>query len=185
MRRSVHASLRDFLSLGPAKDRPLVWRARVVEVAFDDEADAFLNINTLDELTGWSAADDAAPAAAAPAAAALRGGLVPVLPGLERIESFRARHDPMAARIPAHVSLVFPFGSVLTPLQLETHVRRIVSRWPPIPVTFRHVRMHANEFVFLMASRGAARSTALHDRLYTRSLRPHLRPSFRTSRISP
>ena len=102
----------------------------------------------------------------------------PSFPGLERIESFRARHDPMAARIPAHVSLVFPFGSVLSPLQLETHVRRIVSAWPPIPVTFRHVRMHANEFVFLMASRGAAAIAALHDRLYTRSLRPHLRPEF-------
>ena len=102
----------------------------------------------------------------------------PSFPGLERIESFRARHDPMASRIPAHVSLVFPFGSVLTPLQLETHVRRIVSAWPPIPVTFPRVRMHANEFVFLMASRGAAAIAALHDRLYTRSLRPHLRPEF-------
>jgi 2'-5' RNA ligase len=42
-------------------------------------------------------------------------------------------------------------------------------------VTFRRVRMEANEFVFLMVSRGAASVTALHDKLYTRSLAPHLR----------
>jgi 2'-5' RNA ligase len=102
----------------------------------------------------------------------------PTFPGIERIEAFRARHDPVASLIPAHLSLVFPFATVLTPLQLETHVRRIVSAWPPIPVTFRNVHMHANEFVFLTASRGAAALTELHDRLYTRSLRLHLRPEF-------
>src|SRR5438309_6486916 len=46
MRRSVHASLTQFLARGERKiDR---WYASlaVVEVAFDDEAEAFLNINT-------------------------------------------------------------------------------------------------------------------------------------------
>ena len=102
----------------------------------------------------------------------------PRFQGLEAIEAFRARHDPMAALIPAHVSLVFPFGTALKRLQVETHVRRVVSRWPAIPVSFRAVRMEANEFVFLMASRGAEAIVGLHDALYTRSLRPHLRPEF-------
>ena len=99
----------------------------------------------------------------------------PSFEGIERIEAFRRRHDPVAHLIPAHLSLVFPFPTAHTRLQVETHVQRIVSRWPPIPVSFRRVRMEANEFVFLMASRGAASVTALHDKLYTRSLRPHLR----------
>jgi len=102
----------------------------------------------------------------------------PSFGGIERVEALRARHDPAARHIPAHVSLVFPFGTALTPLQLETHVRRIASGWPTIPVTFRAVRPYANEFVFLMAARGAASVTALHDKLYTRSLRPHLRREF-------
>jgi 2'-5' RNA ligase len=95
--------------------------------------------------------------------------------GIERIENFRGRHDPMAAHIPAHLSLVFPFHCAHSRLQVETHVRRVVSRWPPIPVSFRAARLCANEFVFLMASRGAAAITTLHDNLYTRSLQPHLR----------
>jgi len=50
MRRSVQGSLTDFLASGQRKiDR---WYAAlaVVEVPFDDEADAFLNINTREEL---------------------------------------------------------------------------------------------------------------------------------------
>jgi len=52
MRREVHASLAAFLASGQRKiDR---WYAalRVAEVAFDDEAEAFANINTRDELAG-------------------------------------------------------------------------------------------------------------------------------------
>ena len=50
MRRTVHPSLEAFLARGERKiDR---WYASlaVVEVPFDDEADAFLNINTREEL---------------------------------------------------------------------------------------------------------------------------------------
>ena len=99
----------------------------------------------------------------------------PGFDGIDRIEAFRRRHDPAFPLIPAQLSLVFPFPTALTRLQVETHVHRVVSRWPPIPVTFRRVRMQANEFVFLMAARGAASITALHDKLYTRSFQPHLR----------
>lgn len=99
----------------------------------------------------------------------------PRFEGLEEVEAFRARHDPMAALIPAHLTLVFPFPTALTRLQVETHVKRVAARWPAIPVSFRAPRMHANEFVFLMASRGAQAVTALHDRLYSRSLLPYLR----------
>ena len=99
----------------------------------------------------------------------------PSFEGVERIEAFRARHDSVASDIAAHLTLVFPFPTAHTRLQVETHVNRVVSRWPRIPVAFRRVRMHANEFLFLMASRGAASITALHDKLYTRSFAPHLR----------
>jgi 2'-5' RNA ligase len=99
----------------------------------------------------------------------------PRFDGIERVEAFRKRHDPACALIAAHLSLVFPFPTALSRLQVETHVQRIVSRWPPVPVTFRRVRTEANEFVFLMAQRGAASIKGLHDRLYTRSLGPHLR----------
>jgi len=58
MRRAVHASLREFLGRGERKIDKWYAALRMVEVAFDDEADAFLNINTVAELAAleppWS-----------------------------------------------------------------------------------------------------------------------------------
>jgi len=50
MRRSVHASLGQFLASGQRKIDKWYAALSVVEVAFDDEAGAFANINTRDEL---------------------------------------------------------------------------------------------------------------------------------------
>ena len=52
MRRGVHASLREFLASGQRKIDKWYAGLGVVEVAFDDEPDAFANINTRDELAG-------------------------------------------------------------------------------------------------------------------------------------
>ena len=52
MRREVHASLAAFLASGQRKIDKWYASLSVVEVAFDDEADAFANINTRDELAG-------------------------------------------------------------------------------------------------------------------------------------
>ena len=51
MRRTVHASLRQFLGSGQRKIDKWYGALRVVEVAFDDEAQAFMNINTRSELS--------------------------------------------------------------------------------------------------------------------------------------
>jgi molybdopterin-guanine dinucleotide biosynthesis protein A len=50
MRRDVHESLRQFLASGQRKIDKWYSVLKVVEVPFDDEADAFLNINTREEL---------------------------------------------------------------------------------------------------------------------------------------
>jgi molybdopterin-guanine dinucleotide biosynthesis protein A len=50
MRRGVHASLVQFLSGGQRKIDKWYGALKVIEVAFDDEAEAFLNINTREEL---------------------------------------------------------------------------------------------------------------------------------------
>lgn len=52
MRREVHASLTAFLASGQRKIDKWYASLSVAEVAFDDEADAFANINTRDELAG-------------------------------------------------------------------------------------------------------------------------------------
>ncbi len=43
----------------------------------------------------------------------------PNFDGIGKIEAFRRRHDPAADLIPAHLSLVFPFPTALTRLQID------------------------------------------------------------------
>jgi molybdopterin-guanine dinucleotide biosynthesis protein A len=50
MKRQVRESLEAFLAAGGRKIDAWYAALKVVEVSFDDEADAFRNINTLDEL---------------------------------------------------------------------------------------------------------------------------------------
>ena len=52
MKREVRESLEAFLASGGRKIDTWYAALKVVEVSFDDEADAFRNINTLDELKG-------------------------------------------------------------------------------------------------------------------------------------
>jgi len=52
MRREVHESLRDFLGSGQRKIDRWYPRLRATIVGFDDEAEAFRNINTREELDG-------------------------------------------------------------------------------------------------------------------------------------
>ena len=99
----------------------------------------------------------------------------PTAPATSNIEAFRAQHDPLAAKIPAHLTLVFPFPCTLTATQIASHTRRIVAKWPPLPVVFRDVEGLLDEFILLMARERAEALTALHDELYTGVLRNFLR----------
>jgi molybdenum cofactor guanylyltransferase len=61
VRRDVRPHLEAFLTGGGRKIDAWYSTLRVVEVAFDDEADAFRNINTADELTAAEAARGPSP----------------------------------------------------------------------------------------------------------------------------
>jgi 2'-5' RNA ligase len=91
------------------------------------------------------------------------------------IERFRAAHDPLAATLAAHVTLVFPFASTLGAVQVAAHVRRALARWPVLPVRFEGLGHFHGDWVYVRMSLGAAAVTALHDRLYRGALAPFLR----------
>ncbi|MEP7156498.1 MAG: 2'-5' RNA ligase family protein [Betaproteobacteria bacterium] len=91
------------------------------------------------------------------------------------IEPFRRRHDPLADALPAHVTLVFPFPTNLTVIQLASHIRRIVGNWPSLPVSFRDIEGIMEEWMLLMVRERADAIVALHDKLYRGILRNYLR----------
>ena len=93
----------------------------------------------------------------------------------EDIERFRAAHDPLAAALRAHVTLVFPFASTLGGVQVAAHVRRALARWPVLPVRLEGLGHFHADWIYLRMTQGHAAVTALHDRLYRGALAPFLR----------
>jgi 2'-5' RNA ligase len=97
---------------------------------------------------------------------------------LDAIEALRSRYDPLARVLPAHVTLVFPFASTLSALQVATHAKRIASRWPVLPIRLAGVGAYTGEWVHVRVTRGRDALIELHDRLYRRALAPFLRREF-------
>jgi 2'-5' RNA ligase len=94
------------------------------------------------------------------------------------IESIRARHDPQAPRIGAHVSLVFP--TILSRRTVEMQAARIVRISQPIKFVLRRAAVvedsiGAGGHVFLLPEEGRDQIVQLHDRLYEGALQPHIR----------
>jgi 2'-5' RNA ligase len=95
------------------------------------------------------------------------------------IESFRRHHDPQASRIAAHFTLFFPADVAAETLDATIAAAVRLAR----PVSFSISRADAStdavthrNHVVLVPGEGAAEITDLHDRLYSGSLRAHLRP---------
>ena len=98
---------------------------------------------------------------------------------LARIETLRHRHDPRAAIIPAHVTLVFPFET--DDLSgITDHINQVIADHGPIALrlsAYLAVRAHddSQSHIFLVPDQGRAEIEALHDALYEGLLAGHLR----------
>jgi 2'-5' RNA ligase len=93
------------------------------------------------------------------------------------IESVRARHDPQAARIGVHFTLVFPADA--SPAEVAAEVSAVARSAKPIPFTIHRARAVGDGVggggrVFLEPDEGRDEIATLHDRLYQGVLRPHL-----------
>ena len=87
--------------------------------------------------------------------------------------SVRDRLDPLARKVPAHVTLVFPFESAMSDFELETHLRELVAQSPRFSVVFQGITAYENEYLFLNIRRGNDEVMQLHDVLYSGALAMH------------
>jgi len=94
------------------------------------------------------------------------------------IEAVRRIHDPQAARIAVHFTLVFPLDGLADDLQSEMEAVARASQ--PIQFAIGHAAAVPDRFsravhVFLVPEDGGAEIAGLHDLLYAGRLRGHLR----------
>jgi 2'-5' RNA ligase len=100
--------------------------------------------------------------------------IVPPAKDMAPIEDIRRRFDPHAGRVPAHVTLVFPFEDDAADARLARHVKEAATGLAPFDLVLEGVTCSSDHFLFLMVTQGAEESRDLHDRLYTGFLRPLL-----------
>ena len=93
---------------------------------------------------------------------------------LEPIAELRRRFDPLAARMPPHLTLVFPFASDLSLHGLCAHMERATRGIGPFPIRLAGITGSEEQYLFLNVKRGNDTIIALHDRLYCGPLRDHL-----------
>lgn len=91
----------------------------------------------------------------------------------DEILSVRDRFDPLARKVPAHITLVFPFHSAMTNFELEAHLRELVARSRRFGVVLRGITAHENEYLLLSLRRGNDEVMQLHDLLYSGALASH------------
>ena len=96
-----------------------------------------------------------------------------------RVQALRERHDPQAALIDAHFTLIFGVRD-LPQTDYLAHVAAVAQTTAPIYFCCNHVQpwagpVDADVHLFLVPDEGREAITALHDRLYGGPLARYLR----------
>lgn len=104
----------------------------------------------------------------------------PILTDADRqwIEGIRSRYDPLALRIAAHVTLVFP--AEVAAASVVAQVRHALKAAQSISVVLRHAVAFPDPigggcYVFLLAKEGQPELLAVHNALYDGILAAHRR----------
>lgn len=95
------------------------------------------------------------------------------------IQAIRAQHDPNAALIAPHFTLVFP-TAVEDEQRLRREAREQVAGWASFPFVIRCALplkdlLSSSTHVFLVPDEGLSQLVRLHDALYATSVAPSLR----------
>jgi 2'-5' RNA ligase len=90
------------------------------------------------------------------------------------IDDVRRRHDPIAAAVPPHFTLVYPFEAHLTPSALRAHMVQALAGFSPFDVALAGVSGADGEYLRYDIKQGNDTLIALHDRLYAGPLAGHL-----------
>lgn len=93
--------------------------------------------------------------------------IFPELDQVDLIQSIRKRYDPLYPCIPPHITLVFPFESEITNIELYRHVKQALTGFQPFAIRLEEISASHDHYLFLNVKQGNDQIIALHDRLYT------------------
>lgn len=100
--------------------------------------------------------------------------VAPVDERVDWIDRVRGRFDPLAAAVPPHFTLVYPFPAELDPASLRSHMVEALAGFEPFDVVLGGVSGSERRYLRYDVERGDDDLIALHDRLHTGPLAVHL-----------
>lgn len=93
--------------------------------------------------------------------------IFPEFDQVDLIQSIRKKYDPLYTCIPPHITLVFPFESEITNIDLYRHVKQAVTGFQPFAIHLEEITASNGYYLFLNVKQGNDQIIALHDRLYS------------------
>lgn len=93
------------------------------------------------------------------------------------IQDIRDRYDPLASKIAPHITLVFPFKSKISSLELRQHLETCLLKFPKFSSVLQGISYEAGNYLFLNIIEGRERIIEIHDLLYSGLLEKFLSQS--------
>lgn len=95
---------------------------------------------------------------------------------IDIIEEVRKKYDPTFKLVAPHITLVFPFESELTKLQIEGHIDNVLRDVKKFKVELQGItsKKSFENYIFLEVKKGTKELKKLHKALYTGILKKYL-----------
>jgi 2'-5' RNA ligase len=92
------------------------------------------------------------------------------------VHKVRERYDPLADKIPPHITLVFPFTDEISDDDLSAHVRSVARKYGRFKISFESMDLIDSNRLWLIVDEENDLISRIHDDLYSGCLSRHLLP---------
>lgn len=103
--------------------------------------------------------------------------IFPKFDNMEVIDELRREFDPLYEHVPPHITLVFPFDSDISTLDLKEHLVKSVKGLRPFHLQMQGIGRGVGNYLFLNVVQGQTEIKELQKRLYRGIIEPYL-PDF-------
>ena len=93
--------------------------------------------------------------------------IFPEFENIDIINDIRKKYDPLYKYIKPHITIIFPFNSILTSDQIEIELTKLLMDFNPFTLEMDRITGHVDGYVFLNISKGMEKIIAIHDKLYS------------------
>ncbi|WP_203996484.1 2'-5' RNA ligase family protein [Virgisporangium aurantiacum] len=93
------------------------------------------------------------------------------------VERFRSKWDPLAAAVPAHITVAFPFEWSGPLPSLATAIQPVLAACAPFALDLPALTIWEDEYLFLLVDEGREQVCWLHESIYGLALDGVQRPS--------